>query len=130
MKQMPSMPANVTSTITPNGNVNHIKLTSDALNVSRWFNTSAGFVTAPAQQIDVGRQLRLFPLRFGFLRQHNINNIDVALVKNTRVHEGMNIQFRAEALNTFNHPYFPAPVTNPTAANFGQVTASNQANYP
>jgi hypothetical protein len=42
----------------------------------------------------------------------------------------MTAQFRAEALNTLNHPYFAAPVLNPTANNFGQIASSNQANYP
>jgi len=41
-----------------------------------------------------------------------------------------NIQFRADALNAFNHPGFPAPVMTPTSATFGQITASNQAGYP
>ncbi|WP_031499123.1 TonB-dependent receptor [Bryobacter aggregatus] len=119
-----------TSAISFFGNPNDIRLSDDAKSLNKWFNPNAGFVTAAAAQIDVGRQLRSFPLRFGSIRADKINNIDTALVKNTRLWEGKSLQFRAEGLNTFNHPYFPAPVTNPTAANFGQVTASNQANYP
>ena len=39
------------------------------------------------------------------------------------------LQLRAEFINAFNEPYFPAPVTGATSATFGQVTASNQENY-
>jgi hypothetical protein len=115
------------------GDVNDIKLASDQRTIGvggRWFNTNAGFVTASTQQIDVARQLRTFPLRFGFLRGDKSNNIDLALIKSTRIAEGKDIQFRAEALNAFNHPTFPVPLTNPTASTFGQVNASTQANYP
>jgi hypothetical protein len=30
--------------------------------------------------------------------------------------EGKSIQFRAEALNAFNHPYFPSPIMTATTA--------------
>jgi hypothetical protein len=35
----------------------------------------------------------------------------------------MNAQFRIEAINALNHPNFAAPVVNPTASNFSQVTS-------
>jgi hypothetical protein len=41
----------------------------------------------------------------------------------------MKLELRAEFINAFNEPYFPAPVTGATSATFGQVTASNQDNY-
>ena len=37
---------------------------------------------------------------------------------------------KAEFINVLDEPYFPAPIVAPTSATFGQVTASNQANYP
>jgi hypothetical protein len=36
---------------------------------------------------------------------------------------------RFDSLNAFNHPYFPGPGTNPTAATFGVISASTQNNY-
>ncbi len=87
--------------------------------------TGAGFVTA-AQQIAAACRLS----SFGFLRADKINNIDAALVKSSRLWEGKTVHFRAEALNLYNHPYFPIPVTNSTTSNFEQITASNQANSP
>jgi hypothetical protein len=104
------------------GDINNIRLPSDQQKVERWFNTS-GFVTNSSQLIDTNRQLRTFPLRFGFLRPDPLNNFDISILKNTRIKESLNIQFRVEAINAFNHPNFAAPVTNPTASNFGQVTA-------
>ena len=41
----------------------------------------------------------------------------------------MRLQLRAEFVNAFNSPYFPAPVVTPTQSTFGQITASNQENY-
>lgn len=119
-----------TSAISFFGDVRSIALSDDQKTPQRWFNTDAGFVKAAAAQLDLGRQLRTFPLRFGFLRADKINNFDASIMKNTRIREGKDLQFRAEALNTLNHPFFAAPVLNPTANNFGQIASSNQANYP
>jgi hypothetical protein len=105
-----------------------IRLPSDEQTVARWFNTGAPFERNSALQLD--RNVRTFPLRFGFLRADNGNNFDLSVLKNTRVAEGKDVQLKAEFLNAFNHPLFPAPNTTPTAAAFGQVSASTQANYP
>jgi hypothetical protein len=106
------------------------------------FNRDASF------QLD--HNIRTFPLRFGFLRGDAGNNIDLSLVKNTSITETTKLQLRFEATNAFNHPLFPTGslnttqfggpsaggvttngvITSPTAATFGQVVQSNQANYP
>ena len=74
--------------------------------------------------------LRTFPYRFNEVRRDNINNVDFSLLKNTRITETMKFQIRIEAVNAFNHPYFPAPSTA-LGSGFLQVagTVSNQANY-
>jgi hypothetical protein len=105
-----------------------IRLPSDQQTVARWFNTGAPFERNSALQLD--RNVRTFPLRFGFLRADNTNNFDLSVLKNTRVAEGKDIQFKAEFLNALNHPLFPAPNTTPSAATFGLISASTQANYP
>ena len=98
-----------------------------------WFNIS-GFETASARQLQT-TQLRWWPYRFSSLRRQRQNNVDLALIKDTRITEGKSIQFRAEALNAFNHPYFPSPnmtVTTAQSVNdtgFGQTNASTQDNY-
>jgi hypothetical protein len=110
--------------------------------------TLAGFNRDSAFQLD--HNLRTFPLRFGFLRGDAINNFDLSLIKNTSINERMKLQLRFEATNALNHVWFPTGsinttqfggpsaagvttngvITSPTAATFGQVVQSNQANYP
>jgi hypothetical protein len=50
------------------------------------------------------------------------NNIDASLFKNFRVHEKVNTQFRAEAFNLVNHPYWNNPgATINDLASFGII---------
>lgn len=109
------------------GNPANIVKPADQRSVNGWFNT-AGFETASGKQL--ANNLRTWPLRFPQIRGRNGNNIDFALIKNTRITEGRELQFRAEALNAFNHPGFPSPQMTATSATFGRITASNQAGYP
>jgi len=48
-----------------------------------------------------------------------INNWDMALLKNTKLTEKSNLEFRAEFFNTFNHAQFQNVQGNINAANFG-----------
>ena len=116
-----------------NGNPNDIQLPLDQRTPEHWFNT-ANFETASAKQL-LGNQVRTWPFRFSTLRGPRQNNLDVALIKQTRISEGMNVEFRAEALNAANHPLFPNPNLTVTAAQsvkdtgFGQISASTMNNY-
>jgi hypothetical protein len=67
--------------------------------------------------------------RFPGVRRDYIKNLDMTLKKDILLRESMKIQLRFELLNALNEPYFPAPVTSPSASNFGQISASNQDNY-
>jgi hypothetical protein len=51
-----------------------------------------------------------------------IQDIDVALSKATTIKEGIQLQFRAEAFNIFNHPNFTQPTNALTALTYGQIT--------
>lgn len=67
---------------------------------------------------------------------------DVSMIKRTRIHERFNVEFRAQALNVFNHPNILSPggsstngsINNTVASNFGQTTAAfrdfNNTNDP
>lgn len=110
-----------------NGDVKNIRRNGGDQTLDQWFNVNAGFERNSALQLD--RNIRNFPLRFGFLRADKINNYDLALIKNTRFGESLNAQFKAEFLNAFNHPLFGAPNTNPAVVQFGTIQTSTQANY-
>ncbi|MGD0201813.1 MAG: TonB-dependent receptor, partial [Bryobacteraceae bacterium] len=109
------------------GDPKNIVLPASQRTVDHWFNT-AGFELLSANQLV--NALRTWPLRFSQLRGRNGNNVDLALIKNTRITEGRDIQFRAEALNAFNHPGFPSATMTPTSTTFGTITSSQQAGYP
>jgi hypothetical protein len=53
--------------------------------------------------------------------------VDLSVLKNTRIFEGFNAQFRLEAVNAFNTPIFRAPNTQVGNPNFGRITS--QANF-
>lgn len=110
-----------------NGDINNIAKPRGQQTVEQWFNTEAGFNKVAAQQLV--RNVRTFPLRFGFIRAHHMNNYDLSMIKNNKIAEKYNLQFRFEFLNAFNRPMFGGPNTNPTVAAFGRIQSSTQDNY-
>ena len=90
--------------------------------IDNWINKDA-FSTAPA-------------LTFGNLsrtiseRGPGLFNWDISIFKNFPVYERFKAQFRAEALNAFNTPYFRSPNTSfsSTSSSFGQILS--QGNFP
>ena len=83
----------------------------------------AAFSLAPAYTFgNLGRNISM--------RGPGMANWDTSLFKNFRIKERFTGQFRAEALNTMNTPYFASPHTSysPTSSSFGTVTY--QANLP
>lgn len=54
-------------------------------------------------------------------------NLNVALVRNFRLRESGNVQFRWEAFNSTNHTNFRLPVNNLSLANAGTSTGANGA---
>ena len=123
-----------------NGDLGNIKLPGEQQEVERWINTS-GFERDPAKQLV--SNVRTFPMRFGFLRGDYISNWDISVLKNTKITEKVNLQFRAEFLNAFNTALLfttgtpgqinlnpTSPVSTPAArGDFGSVTAGTQENY-
>ncbi len=68
-----------------------------------------------------GNYVRRYPTRWANARASRVNELNLGIFKNFRAAERYKIQFRAEMFNTFNHPRFPGPDTNPGSANFGRV---------
>jgi hypothetical protein len=102
------------------GDIKSVNLPDSQRTVDRWFNVDAGFDRVAGRQLD--RNLRTFNSRFGGIRADGGNNWDLSIIKNTQLKEGVNLQFRAEAINAFNHPQFNPPNTAPTSQAFGAVT--------
>ncbi len=101
-----------------------VALSSSQQTTGKWFETSSFATVTPASH------LRMLPYRFTDVRRDNISNVDLSLIKNTRITEGTKVQFRLEAINAFNHAYFQAPATA-LGSTFGSIASStaNQANY-
>lgn len=86
----------------------------------QWFNTSAFAFPAPGTFGNAGRNILDGP---GF---HNVN---VSLMKNTALSEHLNLQFRAEAFNLFNHPNFNLPDNFLGSPTFGRITSARDPRH-
>jgi hypothetical protein len=59
-----------------------------------------------------------------YLRGPWQKHLDVSLVKRTRIHESINCEFRAEALNVMNITNFYLGSTSASSTGFGQITSA------
>jgi len=59
-----------------------------------------------------------------FFHGPGTNNWDAALQKDTKLTERVDLQFRAELFNVFNHTQFVSPAMGILSSAFGQVTAA------
>jgi hypothetical protein len=50
---------------------------------------------------------------------------DISLIKNTKITEALNLQFRVEGYNVFNHTQFNPPVNDRSQSTFGQIQNSS-----
>jgi outer membrane receptor protein involved in Fe transport len=80
--------------------------------VEEWFNTLAFALNAPLTFGNAGRNIVNGP---GYV------DVDYSLIKNTHFERGMNLQFRAEMFNIFNHPNFGLPNNTLTSPSFGSL---------
>jgi hypothetical protein len=110
-----------------------VALPEDQRTLNRWFDVTRFDRRPPSANVQpTGRNIRTFPLRFSNIRAQNINNVDLSIFKNTAITETTKIQLRMDLINAFNRPWLFSGSqisVNPTANNFGQITAGNQANY-
>jgi hypothetical protein len=68
--------------------------------VTQWFNPACFTVEAPGTLGNTGRDTLAGP---------GLAQVDFAVLKNTKIHESISVQFRAEFFNIFNHPQFGIP---------------------
>ncbi len=80
----------------------------------RWYNTAA-FAAVPAYTRATAP--RVLPAT----RSAGQANFDFSLIKNTAITERINLQFRSEFFNIFNHPWFGRPDASFGNPSFGTV---------
>jgi hypothetical protein len=105
----------------PDGHIsarpNQIAAVQMTKSVAQWFSTSS-FQTASGQFGNTG---------YGSLMGPGMQKWDMALAKNTRVGDRVNIQLRAEAFDVFNHPNFAGVDSNMgDGASFGTVNSDHE----
>ncbi|MBI4873926.1 MAG: TonB-dependent receptor [Acidobacteria bacterium] len=108
------------------------KLPADQRSMLRWFNTSLWDDPATGRRVTAQEPntLRTFPLRFSDMRVPDYQNWDASVSKYFPIYEQMRLQFRAEFINAFNHPWFSdLATTDVTNAAFGSLTLQ-QRNLP
>jgi len=94
-------------------------LTTSPGNTQQYFNTKA---VAQAPLTADGVLVRQGTLGRNVLIGPGGKTVDLSLFKNFALTERFKLEFRAEAFNLFNHPYFKNPAADITAGNFGQIT--------
>jgi hypothetical protein len=80
-----------------------------------WFNTSAFAISPYGTLGNAGRNILTGP---GF------SSVNVSVIKNTLIREGLNLQFRAEFFNLLNSPNFFLPDSFVGSPAFGRVLAA------
>jgi hypothetical protein len=80
-----------------------------------WFNTGAFQPAAPGQFGNVGRNTLSGPA---------FQQWDFSALKTIPIHEGMNLQFRAEFFNIFNNVNFRLPNNDISSSDFGVIQAA------
>ncbi len=99
--------------------------------IPQWFNTSLwNDSTGKRVASQEANTLRTFPLRFSDVRLPGYQNWDVSLSKTFPIHERFKAQFKFEAVNAMNHPWFTGIASvDVTNAQFGRINPS-QNNLP
>jgi hypothetical protein len=84
-----------------------------------WFDTSA-FATVPSVPVgsegNSGRAIMNGP---------GVSWVNANIARTFTLNERFKLNFRAEALNLFNHPWFGQPQTSFTSSTFGYITSTN-----
>jgi hypothetical protein len=103
------------------GDVNDIAIDDPTLD--QWFNVDAGFERS-ATRVPADFQERLFPFRVDGLRGDATLLLNSSISRTFPLMGRSNLQIRLDAANMLNRQHFAAPQLNPTATDFGRVTAN------
>jgi hypothetical protein len=85
--------------------------------IDQWFDVKQ---FAPQQPFT----LRTLSTYLADLRAPMLNKWDITAMKGFRIREGVELKFRAEFYNAFNHTNFAGPNTTVTSSNFGRITST------
>jgi hypothetical protein len=94
-----------------------VKYTSgpQAARIEQWFDTSCFGVPAPNTFGNAGRNTLIGP---------GTVNVDLAAHRIFAITERVNLQFRGEFFNAFNHTQFNNPDTSVADDTFGRITSA------
>jgi hypothetical protein len=122
----PTMSINPGVSLTVRPNVTGpIKITGDPAD---WFGLPAVFASEFASPCAVGTTGTCHPGNLGrdSVTGPSFVNADFSVIKNTKLTERVNLQFRGELFDIFNHPNFGNPVLTftPTSTTFGVINST------
>jgi hypothetical protein len=89
-------------------------------NPNQWFNTAAFAIPPFGSFGNAGRNI---------LEGPGLQTLNLSLVKNTRIREGMSLQFRAESFNFVNHPNLNLPDNFIGSPTFGQILSAQDPRH-
>jgi len=102
--------------IVGNGTAQLSSSRSHAAMIQEWFDTSRFTQNAAGSFGNSGRDILRGPKSF---------NIDLGLLKNTKITEKTSLQFRSEFFNAFNNVNFGMPDSYQNSGTFGQITSAS-----
>jgi len=115
------------------GDVQNIVRQGSERMLDQWFNARCATDQNPAgfecrsSRVPDSFHRRIFPTRINGLRSDSTKQVDMNILRNFKVKERWNMQFRVDMINMPNHPQFSGPSTDPLSSNFGKVTSQSAA---
>ncbi len=119
----PDHAAGSVNPILPNWESNNTSRCGVGARCSIQYINRAAFVPVPLSSVS-RIAVRAGNVANGFLRNPLTWNVDLALSKNFRVRENMNLQVRADMFNTLNHVNYGGPSTDVTSPTFGEINSA------
>lgn len=92
--------------------------------ISEWFKTSCFTTAALAQALADGTP-RFGTSRRNTLTQPGVQNWDIAFIKQTPINGRINVEFRGELFNAFNHTNLGTPGATIGTGTFGVISSSS-----
>jgi len=86
-------------------------------NVNQWFNPACFSLQPSGTLGNLGRDVAIGP---------GLVDTDLALLKDTKIRESMNVQFRAEFFNIFNHANFALPTSTAFSGSSAAAVPNSQ----